>query len=338
MRRLADDRGAVSVVFGLVLMGVFLPLMLVVGDYGRVVVEKRQLQNSADAAAYAVAFDCARSLAVATVFCNDGSAQHYANVNDSHDGNTKVQSAVIDQPNGKATITTRSREATTDSIGLWVSGFFDSDKGRAQVDAEATAAWGGAATSRGFPLIMNRCLYDKFRTVPLLTPAQAALLPEATAPTIVTNEAYAGCSEFHPSGSQGWISPTTLPCSIQLSIGLRQLDTATGNATSCGYPGGAGAQADLLKTDLYRKVVQIPIASSHTGGGSGGVYRIDGWAALYVTGWKFDGGGQFQWQSNNCAPATGSARCIRGYFVNVPPTNGAVGGPSLGVQTVQLIK
>jgi len=58
MRRLRNDDGSIAIIVAIVMV-VLLGMATLVVDVGRLYVERRQLQNGADAAALAVAVDCA---------------------------------------------------------------------------------------------------------------------------------------------------------------------------------------------------------------------------------------------------------------------------------------
>ena len=58
MRRLKDERGAVAIIVAAIMVPLLICTALVV-DMGSAYVRKRELQNAADAAALAIALDCA---------------------------------------------------------------------------------------------------------------------------------------------------------------------------------------------------------------------------------------------------------------------------------------
>ena len=61
MTRMRDERGAVGTVFAILLAGgVLLGMLAIVVDVGRLYAEREELQSGADAAAIAVAQECAR--------------------------------------------------------------------------------------------------------------------------------------------------------------------------------------------------------------------------------------------------------------------------------------
>lgn len=75
MRRLRDDAGAVTVLVALLLPVVLLGMAALALDVGSMYVQKRQLQNGADAAALGVAGDCASQ----PLTCTQGTASTTAN-------------------------------------------------------------------------------------------------------------------------------------------------------------------------------------------------------------------------------------------------------------------
>ena len=88
-RRLAplgDDAGA-TIVFVAVILVALLALTAFAVDFGRMWEERRQLQNGADAAALAIAEDCARGLC-------DGSYDEYATAEIYVDANARDGAAL----------------------------------------------------------------------------------------------------------------------------------------------------------------------------------------------------------------------------------------------------
>ena len=71
---------------------------------------------------------------------------------------------------------------------------------------------------------------------------------------------------------------------------------------------------------------------------SGVEYRIEGYAAFYLTGYRFPDRRQPSLVTNQ-VPCGQNDMCISGYFVGgqlIPPP-GVIGGPSMGVAVIQVI-
>jgi Flp pilus assembly protein TadG len=89
-RRGGDDRGAVAVLVAILLAsGVLLGFLALVVDVGRIYAERSTLQAGADAAALAIARDCAAASATCDKDLVEAIAERYANAN-SPDGVTNV--------------------------------------------------------------------------------------------------------------------------------------------------------------------------------------------------------------------------------------------------------
>jgi hypothetical protein len=93
--------------------------------------------------------------------------------------------------------------------------------------------------------------------------------------------------------------------------------------------------SDNAIAESQGKTVLLPIFDSYAGSGSNATYRIYGYAAFRLTGYRF--GGQ---NNSNPSPCNGNERCIRGYFTQFVDISDAftfgTGGPQLGASIVQL--
>jgi len=357
MRRLNEEHGGIVLLFGVLLAFLFVAAALV-ANVGRAFFERRELQNGADAAALAIAFDCARAVANPSLVARCSAAAAAANASGLPNANAKdgtstisqVLPATLNPASGSVTVNTVSRRPDGDpSVQLALTRSDNADMNEITVKASASARWGPASAASGFPLLLQQCNFMAFGGAARL-PAVGPFPPDDAAPAIIINRAQPPCPEpAHPPGSHGWLTPDVPGgCDIFLAVGATP--TSTGNTVSCvithridtGAPigSGAGEQAAELARRLYHKVVFIPIGTPN-GSGSGGSYTVTGWGAIYITGYNF--GGQYVLNAGtpNClaTSSAGSARCIRGYFVNAEPQSGAVGsGASFGAQVVQLAK
>lgn len=153
-----DDDGA-TIVFAAVILVALLALTAFAVDFGRMWEERRQLQNGADAAAVAIAEDCARGLC-------DGSYDEYAVAETYVDANARDKLANawrVDLDLAAQTVTVYNRtedpggDHTFDMLFAGIVGFDGFTVG-----AQATVAWGnlqgGVAT---IPLIISDCEWNK---------------------------------------------------------------------------------------------------------------------------------------------------------------------------------
>lgn len=153
--RLADERGAVAVMVAL-LMVPLLGFGAIAVDVASLYSDRAQLRNAADAAAVAVALDCARgncgnTLATAT-------AALHANA-----GSADAAGATLRTPTVSAPAITSSGGAVTVTVSADQAHWFAPVLGQesTRVSASATAAW--ATTTRGranFPLAISLCEYQ----------------------------------------------------------------------------------------------------------------------------------------------------------------------------------
>ena len=362
MRRLNEEDGAVVLLFGVMTIFLFVAVALV-ANVGRSYYERRELQNGADAAAIAVAFDCARAVSDPLTVANctepvaETSLVNAELVNDNAwDDESTVDDVDINLLAGKVTVDTLSAEGGEDSIQLMLERD-DEDLSRKQVVASATAAWGAASTAEGLPVVIPQCAFNALGTPALRFPEDGPfpnsspwILPPH--PTwIILNEAQPPmCTDEpdHPPGSHGWLNGDSPggACMVFLAVGQTNLGTASGKDPACNiFDGisGAGAQAEAFKNHIFNTnngVWKVPIIAEGTGGGGWASYKVAGWAAMKVTGWYFNNTFKYPSTLSKCEPEpSNSAICIRGWFVNQAPGSvPIVPGNSFGVQSVQLIK
>jgi hypothetical protein len=152
------DEGA-TLVFVAVSLVALLALSAFAIDFGRMYEERRQLQNGADAAAVAIAEDCARGLC-------DGSYDEYATAEIYVDQNARDGAAnawLVDLDLGEQTVTVHNRtedpggDNKFDMLFASVVGFDGFTVG-----AEATVAWGGLVSQPAtIPIIISDCEWDR---------------------------------------------------------------------------------------------------------------------------------------------------------------------------------
>jgi hypothetical protein len=335
------ERGAVAVfvAFGVVAFIGFAALAI---DISSLYQEKRTLQNGADAAALAVAKDCAETT------CNIPLADTYADLN-ADDGGHNVDEvcgtgpglpACADPPTVPAgteyvQVTTSTHEVSTgeDEITFSFAPVLElvgaGDNTGKTMRASAVAAWGPPAGASTLPITFSLCEYQEF--VP--TPASLQTGPPFSgSPAIVyfhgsvqAGTCPAGPSGFDLPGGFGWLD-TDSDCTVDIEVGDWVSDDPGNSAPNC---------VDL--TDLRETVVLIPIYDETNGlTGNNGEYHIVGFAAFYVTGYRFPGD---RWPNNFSCPGQpgNSGTCLRGYFTGFTTTGTGFGGPDMGVTIIRLV-
>lgn len=350
MRRLNNEEGTTAVLIA-ILSTVLIGFVALVIDVGAMHSEARQLQNVADAAAMAIAQDCAGGA------CGDvnGTAQVYAAGN-STDGlsNTAV---AIPGVNGQTSVTVTA--STLEAGGGRDGAATTLTWGVAQVmgsaertfERSATASWGilgGPAAT--IPLTFSMCEWNNLLTGdPNGVPDPDTDLPSAEltvyhhTQTQAEHNECSGPAGQNVAGGFGWLDEAgggTCTANVD-DEGWVGGDTGSGSPT----PAAATGCTDAFFASLMGQVVLMPIfGPSDTAGvtdtgvvgtGSNAQYYIRGYAALRVTGYRFGGGSPV-----NNPPCTNPSRCIRGYFEafytldNVP--TGIGGGSDYGAYTVGL--
>ena len=307
MRRLREDRGAVAVVVAMIMVPLLICTALVV-DVGSAYVRKRELQNAADAAALAIAQDCAAGAC--------GSTSSTATVFTTANVGGGTASAVPVVNGSSATVTTSSvvEFAFAPVIGI----------DQETVSATATASWGppegGVAL---LPLAFSWCAFAEQTGggVPSDTTPTTILLPKTDATACV------GPTGNPVPGGFAWLEADDNGCTSTSSILVDQTPSDPGRSVP-----SICSPADFVK--LQNKTVLLPVYDTFGGTGSNAWYHIYAYAAFRITGYNF--GGQYKWN----APCTGSDSCISGYFTAfVEPSDAftyGTGSPDLGARIVTL--
>lgn len=320
---LKRDRGAAAVMVGILLVPLVGCLAIAL-DVGALYVERSQLQNGADAAALAIAQECAEDgvcdapSALAESFSNDNANDDAANVLQPEFPNSHT-----------VVVTTSTRVADTNASAI--SHPFAALIGISSttVGASATAEWGSPWASSTLPLALSYCEFN------------AAL--DGTLQTIRYDQNLE-CKgrDGHPiPGGFAWLDRTDGVCGTMVEVdpdtGEGRVQSEAGNS----YPGSC----DALFADLEGQTVLVPIfdgAATKTGPAKW--YDVYAFAAFTITGWKFAGGNKFPQVNVDPAapkcPDAGNCRFIQGYFshwVSLDSLDYELGGPNLGASIVRLI-
>lgn len=306
-RRLrADDRGAVALIFALLLVPLLAMTALVV-DVGAVFVERRQLQNATDAAVLAIAQDCGRGAC----------------------GNPTLTANTLTTANaGAAEVTaTVTGSSVTVRAGATVEHWFAPAVGidSTAVSATSAARWGTPSGGTAMlPVIFSWCSF-KAQT--------GGGLPSGTTPRTIYFSKTDGTTECTgPSGNAvpggfAWIQAAPGSCSARTSITMPQVFSDPGQSvpSSC-------STASLAA--LQDRTVLLPVFDRFGGTGSGSWYHPYAYAAFRIKGYSF--GGQYTWN----APCHGNDRCLSGYFTRMVDLSEAftysTTAPNLGASLIAL--
>jgi Flp pilus assembly protein TadG len=333
MQRLNKDDGAVAVIVALVLL-VMVGIGALVMDVGNLYWERRSLQNGADAAALAAAQDLAAGEATPTAYA---SARHYADANNSRGAHVRP-SDDPDEPgfvvtSNAVTVTTRTgspaAEGELTSILANVLGVSEY-----ATSATATASWGTIGGAATLPITFSYCEWEN-------------LVGDVGNPTLPTGpktlqflspggKDCAGPAGHYAPAGWGWLGTNeTGDCVADID----QNQIAPGQQGQ-GVPSfGDGCTGDYFKS-LIGRTVLMPIFEEAIGPGNNTEYRIAGFAAVEIEGYRLHPGGGpggGQWAHN--PPCGNSTTCIRANFVDFVSLGDAVdfgGGPDFGTSIVAL--
>jgi len=136
-------------------------------------------------------------------------------------------------------------------------------------------------------------------------------------------------------GNFGWLTGAGGGCPAQISAAVYQ---------TAGTPGSSIPEVCKPQlANLQNTVALLPIYDQAGGTGSGGWFHIIGFAAFKITGYRFSGSPEFNWQNTGIAgqpSCTGDCRGIIGSFVNRVGLDAGftMGGTGFGVTLVTLIQ
>jgi Flp pilus assembly protein TadG len=309
-RRLTGEHGASAVLLAL-LMVPLLGFAAIAVDVGKLYAEKAKLQVAADAAALAVAADCARGA------CGDMQATAQTLVTANLGGATAAPPVLGTDP---PSVTVTGNQPTEH----WFAPVIGHDS--TNVSATAVVGWGapGGGTAV-LPLIFSWCEWS-FQTggaLPSTTTERTILLPKTS------DSGCTGPSNLFVPGGFGWLDTVGgNTCKAMSKVG-GWYGSETGNNPSQGcQPGDLGA--------LIGKTFLLPVFDDVSGTGSGAEYHVYGYVAFHLTGYYFAG------QYKGTQACNGDERCIRGYFTQfVEPSDAFFydsTSPSMGAWILRLIR
>ncbi len=329
-----EDRGAVLVWVALML-SVLLGVGALVIDAGALYAERRQLQNGADAAALAVAMDCANGNCDLAA----GQAGEYANKN-ANDGAAKVDSVCGVGPGLPACATppaaaagksawvqvatsTRKPDNST-KVDFVLAPVLDATNVGSTVHASAVATWGPVAGAITLPLAYGICELGRLGMTldPLFIPTTPGIiyLP-GTEPKDVEPPP---CADTAPGGFL-WLDDNFGPddCNVKITVG----DPMSSD------PGKSEPKACEIVLRPGLEVV-IPVYDVVPGSGTNAAYHIVGFVGFELTGFDLVHSGRQGLASSECKSNT---RCLKGVF-KPAVTDGDIGsGANFGATAITMI-
>lgn len=280
VHRANGERGAVAVMTALALVVLLLFAALAI-DVGLMYEERAQLQSSADAAALAVAQDCAVGdpCQPATMLAR---AEEYAVAN------VRDTTVDVEQPVKTGnTVKVAVHSLDSDGAGSLALNFgFVTGQDEADVSAAATASW--RAPHRGtaaLPFIFSRCDFHLGTGLQVLQMHSGSNgngngkgngKTKKSDGTDMEECDYKATSGHNLPGGFGVIDSSS--CQAVVEVGKKSY-SEPGNS----IPGDCKDKLSSLKG----KTVLLPIYNDLDDSGNNGWYRPDGWAAFTLHGWNF---------------------------------------------------
>ncbi len=284
--RTTDERGAVSVLVAL-LMVVLLGFAALAVDIGMIASERAQLQNGADAAAYAIAQKCATDLSNTACSTTSPLASSLANQN-ALDSRSNIKQIVLDKTARKVTVTAGAQQVgqAPNRLSLLFANVLGISS--SEVAATSSAIWGSPTKGTApFPLAFSICQ------------VQGQINGSLQLLQAHGDNANPDC-DYGPSGAAvpggfGWLTQSSGQCGafVDIAVQLGSSDTGNDGPINCdsvmnGWAAdiSAGKPVTLL----------LPVFDQVTGTGSGAQFHLVYFAAYEVKGWAFSG--------NNSLPKT----------------------------------
>jgi hypothetical protein len=324
LNRRDDDRGAVAVWMALLLIPLLMVGALAI-DVGAMHADQQRLQTGADAAALAIAQDCADGS------CGDTetTADELATANDPLGSAAEGTVVTLDEGAGYVEVETESER---NHLFAPIMGIDES-----LLTARGAAAWGPPSGGPAMiPFTFSWCELHVQAGFPLLRdPVTNAVIgldipPEGRTITMhSTKTSGSGCTG--PSGNAipggfGWLNPTANCGPVETTLGIAPGDNGGSPPNGC-----TAAHFDAM----IGKTSMLPIFDQATGEGSHARYRLIGYAAFKLESYYFTGG--FRPSPAICS---GNERCIRGTFLEFVDLDSefttAPGTPSFGADIVSL--
>lgn len=332
------DRGLILVwfaAFALVILG----SGALVVDMGALWSERRQLQNGADAAALAVAIDCAKTACTQS----ETTALNYARLNaaDSEAAVTLcgrgadltpcVQvptgvSATVGYVHALTSTWNPGNSGSPDQVQFVLAPFLDALQVGQTVRASATVIWGSLGGATVLPLVISKCSFD-----PSWIAADGSISIPNTQIEIRANSNEL-CSAGWTSGFD-FLEDSTGTCAaapVQINSG--------GTILAAGSEGMLPECRPVIQA-LYNdgQTFVVPIVKSRTPPGSNSTYTADGFASFKLCGYALGGG----YIENSCSTiCTGSPSEFRicGTFETLTPTSGELGsGADYGTRVLRMV-
>ncbi|UOW00019.1 pilus assembly protein TadG-related protein [Agrococcus sp. SCSIO52902] len=328
-----SDRGAVAV-WVAILMVPFLILAALAIDVGAANADRQRLQHGADAAALAIAQECA----LGDCAGSDATAQELADNNSPMGGDPTATVLELDVENGWVEVQTES------SRDFWFAPIIDRDS--ATMQATSAASWNQYPTGGAhLPLAISWCEIVHWAGLDagdvLRNGAGEVIglsIPEEATDVVLFSKG--NKTDFHacpsgtnpngsngaaPPGGFGWLT-TSAPCSATTAV----------DGSYYSEPGRSPTCDDAQLREMIGTTVLVPIFDSVVGSGRSGAYRVFGYIAFTLEGYS-NNKGEAGVRPPSCKS---NDDCIFGTiqrFVDLGSGfTTSPGGPQLGTTSVEL--
>ena len=324
------ERGAIAVIVALCMV-VILGFVALAIDAGAMYEERAELQSAADAAALAVAQECASGGADCTQEGAEALALKYAKSN-LRDNFVKVEAVTLTGETATVDVLTQDAEGNNE-LALTFAPVIGTDS--VKIGATATAKWGfphkGPAK---LPVAFNKCVFS-YQSEPEMMKLQRLAVTGIMVPAGV------GEPEPEPDPEPECVntSATLKPDGINFVISS---DGCAVDSVEVGtFVDGKGGisfpvECESVLAESVGEVVLVPIFDEVDDQGTWNRYKISAWAAFELHGYDLGSGVS----GGEPAPA-GSGEGLYGKFVQIVTLSEAdyiYGGPDYGASLVTLIK
>jgi Flp pilus assembly protein TadG len=294
LHRADGERGAVAVITALSLV-VLLGFAAIAIDVGLLYQERAELQSGADAAALAVAQDCAEGKTQCSTPAN--TAQVMANAN-ATDGAAAVAKAEVQKAAQKVIVQLSTKEQDgAGSLALAIAPVLGIDS--ATVGASSNARWGGIRSGVArLPIAFDQCEVQFTGTDVVISMDENK-----------NSGACAGAAQGSPGGF-GWYklgkNNNAAPACKQ-AIGVPNTVYAD---TGANFPQGCDDVLEELLQSTAGRTLLFPVYGTATGTGTNAEYGLTGWVAFEVKGWSFTGSREHNFP--DCGQ--GKDKCKKGLY------------------------
>ncbi|MHA6511724.1 pilus assembly protein TadG-related protein [Tessaracoccus sp. Z1128] len=345
MRRLRTQRGAVAVMVA-TLMVVLIGFTALAVDLGALWMDRKELQNGADAAALALAQSCAEAANCVSGKSVDVSSSEWTEAETLAFGNKRDAIATeVEVVSIEYTITETEKSVTVALASErqhWFAPVIGQNS--SAMSASATASWGGITEAFVLPLTASDCVVTK-KWLDSGEDVTLYVLSNRNDKTEAPNTDDDGCPADTSGphiipGGFGWLDVAKGgDCEVSSVLGMVPGDTGVSGPTSDKLYG-----CDDVLDDLVGEEVLLPLYEHAAAQGDSGYFRLVAFAHIRVESYCLIDNSKRPWfgpdgVSCNPNPPPGKPELgpfITGTFLARVSLDAFIGGSDNGSQAVQL--